>query len=60
MRDLPPPGTRVLHVKTQTEGVVEQRARIGIGAPWRAFIRWSRGGGGMWVTADEIEEVGER
>lgn len=52
--DLPPPGTRVLHIKTQTEGVVEQRARIGLGAPWRAFVRWPSGGG-MWVTADEIE-----
>ena len=54
--DLPPIGSRVLHVKTQTEGVVEQRARIGLGAPWRAFVRWPRGGG-MWVTADEIKEV---
>lgn len=54
--DLPPPGTRVMHVKTQTVGFVEWRARIGLGAPWRAFVRWPRGGG-MWVTADEIKEV---
>ena len=50
--DLPPPGTRVLHVKTQTEGVVEQRARIGLGAPWRADVRRCRGG--AWRRSGDV------
>lgn len=51
------PGTRVRHIETQTEGVVEVRARIGIGAPWRVLVRWPLGGG-MWCVPDELETIG--
>ena len=49
--DLPPIGSRV-RTTAGDVGTVDEHAGDGL----LASIRWPLGGG-MWVTADEIEEV---